>query len=186
MNIIIALEQLGYINQTDFLVDWDEFSNSFTIQEWNHTDPQPNQVSLDAAWADWLVDNPELTLTDIKDEAKLIVDQTAESTRLKYITSGSGQAMTYIVKAEEAADYITAGYPVNLTPYLFIQAEVNATGKTNIQAADDIIATKALWKTIGAQIEEVRIFGKINIDGQSDEVGIAAARDHTISDLNAI
>ncbi len=184
MNVILALGQRGYINAIDF----DIFVVDGTINDlkvWKHTDPTPTQADIDVMWNEYLSANP-VDINFVKDEAKNQVDQTAESARLRYVTPGSAQAMTYTEKAEEASVYITAGYPVDLTPFPFIQAEVNATGKANNQAADDIMAKKASWKIIGAQIEEKRIGGKVNIDASSDEAGIYSARDQAISDLDVI
>ena len=185
MNILHALIQLGYENQTDFRVDFDETNKVFVITEWNHNDNLPEYAALEAAWDEWLAANatPLATLQQI---AKYNIDQQAEVTRLKYVTPGSAQAMVYQEKGDEAADYVATGYPADLSSYPFIQAEVNATGKTATAAADDILAQKSAWIALGAATEEVRLSGKAAVDAATDEAGIDAARDAAIAALEVM
>ncbi len=185
MNIVHALIQLGYENQTDFRVDFDEQLVEFVITEWHSNTPIPSPEELDAAWAEWLTENAT-PLSDLKVVAKINIDRAAEQARLRYVTTGSGQAMTYREKADDAASYVAAGYPVDMTAYPFILAESNATGKTGKQAADDIIAKRELWVTIGSRIEEKRVGGKVNVDAATDESGVDSARDQAVILLDAI
>ena len=185
MNIIIALEQLGYVNHIDFVVEWIESQSEFGITIWRHGDAEPSPAELQAAWDDWDALNGP-TLDTFKAEAKLSVDNMAEATRLKYVTPGSSQAMTYQEKGDEAADYVANGYPVDLSSYPFIQAEVNATGNTATQAADNILAQKSAWIMIGAAVEEVRIGGKINIDVATNEAEVEVARLAAVTALEVI
>lgn len=183
MNIVLALEYLGYTNVTDFEVGFD--GTTFVISKWNHANPQPNTTELLQAWNDWQIANPvDLTLCRL--EAKAEVDRVAERARLRYVTSGSGQAMTYAEKSDEAADYVAAGYPADLSSYPFLQAEVNATGKLASTAADDILAQKSAWIIVGAAIEEARLLGKKNIDAASTENDITVARNDAVTALEAI
>lgn len=126
------------------------------------------------------------TLDDEKLGAKLAVDAYAEQVRLKYINAGSGQALIYQKKAEEAAAYVDAGYPVDLSSYPFIEAEIDATGKTKEQVADDIITARDTWTTIGIQIEKTRLGGKKNIDDATSRTEVVSARNDTITALEAL
>lgn len=183
MNLIFALEQLGYLNIDDFEIDFN--GTEFVISKWQHANPQPTLLELEQAWNDWQVANPvDLTLRRL--EAKVEVDRVAERARLKYVTFGSGQAMTYAEKSDEAADYVAAGYPVDLSSYPFLQAEVNATGKTPVAAADDILMQKSAWIVVGAAIEEARLLGKKNIDAAGTENEITLARDNAVAALEAL
>lgn len=121
-----------------------------------------------------------------KSNGKVAIDGSSEQARLRYITSGSGQSMVYQEKAEEAADYVVANYPVDLTSYPFIQAEINATGKTSTQAADDILSTKSSWIAISASIEEIRLTAKKDIATAIDKPAIDAIVTVTTSTLDAI
>ena len=121
-----------------------------------------------------------------KEEAYRQIDKQSERTRQKYITAGAGQAMIYQEKGDEAADYITAGYPVSLVGYPLIQAEVNATGKTATDAADDIISMRTAWIVVGAQIEEIRLTGKKAVTDAVDQTGIDLATDTAIAALEVL
>lgn len=136
--------------------DWLEFINNQGTRKW---DTILNQIEI-------FTPIP-ISLELHKTNCKKIIDNVAEQRRLNYITPGSGQSLTYQEKALEADKYITDGSPVDLTPYPFIQAEVNATGKTAINTSNDILAAQALWITKGALIEEHRIKNKIDIDSST-------------------
>lgn len=114
------------------------------------------------------------------------IDQSAERARLRHITGGIGQALVYQEKAEQAVDYITAGYPSDLASYPYLQAEANATGKDSTKIANDILAQRSLWIAIGAQIEEIRLKGKRVVREAIDIDGISVARDATVAELNAL
>lgn len=144
------------------------------------------QSALDAALASYLLVHDSIYLTQIKDAAKQDIDNTAERIRLKYITGGAGQALVYNEKGEEAADYIAAGSPVDLANYPFIQAEVNATGKSATQCANDILAQKAAWITKGAQIEQVRIGAKTTIDLATSIVEVELEKVTALSELSSL
>lgn len=119
--------------------------------------------------------------------AKQKIDAKAEEVRSRHLTPGSGQTMTYQEKAEEAADFIAAGYPVgDLASYPFIQADMNALGLTAEQAADAIVAAKSSWIAIGTQIEELRLGGKKNVDEAVDMTELAQEYDITITALDAL
>lgn len=94
--------------------------------------------------------------------------------------------MVYQEKGDEAADYVANGYPADLASYPFIQAEVNATGKTATQAADDILAQKSAWIMLGAATEEARLSGKVAVDAATDEAGVDAARDAAVVALEGM
>lgn len=187
-NVGEILFLMGY-KDTDFIVIND---NGVDIPEliWSGGSPIPSETEVNNFYANWIA-SPD-RLTEQQTQAKALVDQTAERARVKYITIGSGQSLAYQEKAEEAADYIAAGYPApSGSPpvyegYPFIQAEVNATGKTKEQAADDIIAAKSTWVSVGANIEEVRLGGKKNIDDAVDEAGVDSAKNAAITALEEL
>lgn len=172
MNIALALEELGYVNIVDFEVHGDDEN---VIAVWNHGDAQPDTPTLSAAY-----------LTFYKRAGRFLIDVTAEQARLRYVTAGSGQAMVYLKKGDEADAYVLAGYPADTSGYPFIEAEINATGKTKEVAADDIVAQRNAWVILGASIEEERLGGKKAIDDATDEAGVDTARDATIIALDAI
>jgi hypothetical protein len=104
-----------------------------------------------------------MNLATYQSSAKAEIDNFAESIRKKYITAGSGQSMTYQQKAEEAAAYKSAGYPVSTAGYPHVQAEADALLLTPTAAADAILATRDAWLIISAAIEKERMRGKRRI-----------------------
>ena len=114
------------------------------------------------------------------------IDQSAERARLRHITGGIGQALVYQEKAEQAVDYIAAGYPSDLSSYPYLQAEANATGKDSTQIANDILTQRSMWIAIGADIEEARLRGKKAVREATDIDSITVARDATITILNEV
>lgn len=111
-------------------------------------------------------------IADIKSALKEEVDRDAETERLKYITPGNGQAMTYQQKVDEARAFKSASNP-KAADYLVLSSEVGITAETLSEVADIVLAAFALWQQIGAAIEGVRLGAKRDIDAATDE---AAAR----------
>ncbi|WGG58173.1 hypothetical protein [Brucella intermedia] len=114
----------------------------------------------------------ERSFVEIKAELKSGVDIAAETERLKYITPGAGQAMTYQQKVDEARAFKAASNP-QTSDYLILSSEVGITAETLSEVADVVLAAFAQWQQIGAAIEAVRLGAKRDIDAAADE---AAAR----------
>ncbi len=113
-------------------------------------------------------------LDAIKSNLKLLVDTAAENERLKYITAGVGQSMTYTEKFNQAVDYSKkyaahANDPKN-TPepneadYLLLKAGLGIDGKTLIEVAETVTYAYAVWQKIGAAIEATRLESKAAIE----------------------
>jgi len=79
-----------------------------------------------------------------------IVDQAAENARMRHLTPGSGQSMTYEVKHQEA---LAGGGPM-------ISAEAEALGMTVQEVIDSVLAARQQWQVLGAQIEAARLKAK--------------------------
>ena len=119
--------------------------------------------------------------------AKKEVDRIAGKIREKYLTLTAGQEMTYLKKEDDAEAFKLAGYPeADIADYPWIQAESNAQNDTGQQVTDAILAQRDLWLTIGTQIEEERITGKVQIDQQLGSDGINTAKETAIAALEAI
>jgi hypothetical protein len=122
---------------------------------------------------------PPATLSAL-DEAKKIakqeIDDAAGMARRRYITVAPGQDAVYVEKGKDAQAYKDAGYPVDETGYEFVTAEKNATGKTATQATDDMLALGASWKVVAANIEEIRIGKKQEIDNAVDVATVNSLR----------
>lgn len=87
------------------------------------------------------------------------VDAQAEAIRQRFITPGSGQAMTYQYKADEARAFMAD----NDAETPFLSAEAAATGKTVEEVAGEVLAQLAAWIAIGSQIEALRMKAKADI-----------------------
>jgi len=117
---------------------------------------------------------PEPPLSEIKKQLKQQVDMAAENERLKYITSGVGQSMTYQEKYNQAVDYskkyITHKQAPDELPepnendYLLLKASLGIDGNTLIEVAETVTYSFAIWQQIGAAIEAKRLETKALID----------------------
>lgn len=108
----------------------------------------------------------------LKVSLKVQVDAAAEAERLKYITPGDGQAMTYRQKVDEALAFKAADIPL-AEDYLLLASEVGITAPTLGEVADTVLAAYSHWQLMGAAIETARLGAKRDIDAAADE---AAAR----------
>lgn len=144
--------------------------------------PGVSQAVLDAALAAY--DHAGRMLAAARVAALAAIDGAAEAARLRNITPGGGQAMTYLRKEAQARAYVTAGYTGSV-PAL-VQAKANAAGITVQHAADLIIATADAWEALAAQIEEAREGGKAAVGAAADVAAVVAARDATLAALAAL
>lgn len=131
--------------------------------------------------------HPEGTVDGARAAAVLAIDGAAETARLRYITPGAGQALTYLEKERDARAYAAAGYPSgSLAQYPWVDAERQATGQTGREAADTIIATADAWRAKGAEIDGARRAGKLAVEAAADVPEIEAARDAALAELEGM
>jgi hypothetical protein len=117
----------------------------------------------------------EAVLMDrLKSELKRRVDEKAEAERLKYITAGAGQAMTYAQKADEARLCLAAAGP-DPEDYPLLAAEIGITAATLVGVAQVVAAANSQWLLIGAAIEAARLSGKKAISDAANEEDAQAA-----------
>ena len=125
-----------------------------------------------------------IDIVKFKEMSKNELDLLATSIRRKYITPTMDDI--YREKADQAIEYVAAGYPANVSAYPFIRAEANATGLTTSQAADSIISARQAWMSKMADIEEQRRKGKVLIDSATTISDVDAAKDAAIVALNLL
>ncbi|WFS01580.1 hypothetical protein [Rhizobium tumorigenes] len=106
---------------------------------------------------------PPITLENVKFDLKSSVDSAAEAARLRYITPGAGQAMTYSQKADEAARFLAATSP-EAADYPMLNAEVGITAADLHGVAEVVNASYLQWQTVGAMIEGIRLRAKKGIE----------------------
>lgn len=138
---LVAVESLGYTKES-FLAE---------VEPLNFEAPSPPSTP------------PVPSLAALKISLKAQIDAAAEVERLKYITLGSGQAMTYQQKAAEAAACLEDPEPL-VDDYPLVAAEIGITGQTLSDVAAAIHAAYQAWRYIGAQIEAARLGGKAAVD----------------------
>lgn len=117
-----------------------------------------------------------LTWSDIAQnriDAKAQIDADAETARSRVITLGSGQAMTYMRKAEAAHVFLQNGTLTD-AQMLRLQDEATRLGVTITQAAQAISATANAWETIDATIDSIRLNKKKEIDAATTGKQVAA------------
>lgn len=112
-------------------------------------------------------------LDERKRATKASIDEAAELARLKYITPGVGQAMTYQQKAAEAATCMVDEDPQPFR-YPLLAAEVGITAPTLAGVALVVSQAYAQWAVIGAAIEAARLGAKSAVDAATDAAAVHA------------
>jgi hypothetical protein len=112
-------------------------------------------------------------IATVKAEAKTAVSVGAEQARGKYITTGSGKAMSYQQVAAEAVRYVatngTGAYP-------FLQARVTSGRYADLAAAaTGTLAIEQQWATVGSSIDMLEDKAKMSIDAATTVEQIQAA-----------
>ncbi|KAB2674684.1 hypothetical protein [Brucella tritici] len=115
-------------------------------------------------------------MASVRTELKARIDAAAEAERLKYITPGAGQVMTYQQKVDEARAFKIASSP-RAADYPVLSSEVGITAETLSEVADIVLAAFAQWQLIGAAIEGIRLGAKRDIDAAADEADARAIVD---------
>jgi len=115
-------------------------------------------------------------IATVKSALKVAIDAEAETERLKYITPGNGQSMTYQQKVTEAQAFKAETNP-KAADYPILSSEVGITAETLAEVADIVLAAFSRWKQIGAAIESIRLGAKRDIDAAEDETAARAVVD---------
>lgn len=110
---------------------------------------------------------PGPDLTAFKTSLKTSIDEAAETERLKYITPGAGQALTYMQKSDEARRYLSEDNP-DAANYPLLSAEVGITADDMTGVANIVASAFTQWQQIGAAIEATRLGAKASIDASSN------------------
>jgi hypothetical protein len=102
------------------------------------------------------------------------VDAQAETTRLLWITPGSGQALTYEQKRAEAERMATDPAP-QPEAYPMLAAEVGITADTLAAVGALVRARAAAWTAVAAQIESLRLQAKAAVMAANNAAEARAA-----------
>lgn len=116
---------------------------------------------------------PPIPLADYKATMKARVGAQAETTRLRYISPGSGKAMSYQQVSAEARTYVATG---GAGVYLFLQARVDSGRYADLAAAAaGTITIEQQWATVGSAIDRIEDAAKLAIDAAATEDAVLAA-----------
>lgn len=168
--------------------DWQRFKDfCVELSLLSQVDADNNDLSTLITDAINVLPPPLPNIIDVKAMAIEQINTKAEATRLKYITGGSGQILTYNEKANESKAFKDAGYlPADGTGFPFIQADMVVYGVTSQVAADTVLATRAAWIQIGADIEKERTLGNKNVNNATDLAGVETAKVNAIAALGLL
>lgn len=115
-------------------------------------------------------------LDGLKEALKRGIDTSAEQARLRYITPGTGQAMVYLAKEDEAKAVLALQGAVPTNVYRLLEADVAVGIAADVTAAaQQVITLAAQWRAVAAMIEGVRLGAKAAITAAPDEAGARAA-----------
>ena len=115
------------------------------------------------------------------------IDLDAESFRLNFITTGSGQAMAYQEKLVEAEAYLAEGGDTmteaeQALRFPHMVGEVGITASTAKSVAETITGMRNNWKYVSARIEKSRLTAKELVKQAKTEEEIQEAVDSVVWD----
>ena len=113
------------------------------------------------------------------------IDEAASFACERYISQGIGQEMRYMIKREQAINFLRNPEPV-MADYPMIKREAEETGRTPKEIAQLIFDTACLWIGLAAEIEALRCGGKKKCREAVDVTEIIQYRDAAISALELI
>lgn len=113
-----------------------------------------------------------LDLDLVRADLRAKVDADAENVRALFITTGSGQALSYQRKEAEARGWTDGDDPAT-APFLAAEAAALGIGITALAAT--VIAQADAWVAVGSVIEGARIGAKAAIGAADNLTTLAAA-----------
>lgn len=104
-----------------------------------------------------------IAIEEIQEAAAAEVDAAAETQRLRWITPGAGQAMTYQGKLAEAEACLRDPKEPTEENYPLLSAELGLRAATLREIAQNVVAIYRGWVRLAADIERVRLVAKADI-----------------------
>ncbi len=114
------------------------------------------------------------------------IDAAVAQARARNATRIDGQDSMYLLKANEAERYISAGSPVDASDYVLLKAEAEALQITPQEQANRVIEARDSWLAVAARIEAARIGGKGSLTELATVEAVVAAGELVIAELDAI
>ena len=113
------------------------------------------------------------------------IDEAASFASARYISQGVGQECRYMIKREQAINFLCNLEPV-MTDYPMIKREAEETNRTPKEIAQLIVNTACLWIELAAEVEALRCGGKKKCREAAGVTEIIQFRDAAISALELI
>lgn len=116
-------------------------------------------------------------LAEVQGVLKARVDDRAEVARAQFVTRGSGQALTYEAKGEEARRWVAAGEPdtPNAADYPWASDRAIRTNTTLADVLAEWRDRALAWQAAGIAIESIRESAKSAISAAEDVEAACAA-----------
>lgn len=130
---------------------------------------------------EWVItpqwNNPELE--PVRADLLRQIDEKAEEVRAMFITLGSGQALAYQAKNEEASHWKASGKPLepNTAEYPWASERASRLNTTIANVLSEWEARAAAWSQAGISIESRRESGKAAVASATNVVNAVAAFD---------
>ncbi|SDH88101.1 hypothetical protein [Roseospirillum parvum] len=105
-------------------------------------------------------------IPDLRERLCAEVDAAAEAARNRYLTPGSGQALTYQRKEAAARACLSAhseSNPPDPADWPMLACDIPSQAGSVLGAAQTIIANADAWEAVAAQIEAIRLAAKTAI-----------------------
>ena len=156
---------------------WNLNGDTLAGLEWaDQQQGRPTDAEIDAEAA-------RLVLPTLKDQLSKRVDEDAERVRLRYITPGVGQSMTYLEKHNQAIAVEALGETAanalseqdRAAQFPTLAASVGIEAPTLWACAQLVILKYEAWAALSHVIERTRLLGKKSISDASDAAAAQAA-----------
>lgn len=153
--------------------------------------PSPNQkwkynVQLD------VFEPPERVIEDLptlKTTARATIDMAASRVRECFMPDEYGQAELYREKYEQAIDFLTCMDVVHYPDYPLLHVEAKILDIPMRDVADNIIKRRSEWISKLTEIEELRLYGKVNIafcESESEVQKLVSIISNKLADLGVV
>ena len=148
----ISAELCEVLQQADSIY---VYKNGEFLDTGQPTIPNDLALSWDHEALQWV---DRRTATEAEPLALQQIDQAAGEARARYITSVPGQAETYLMKYQDAVAFQAGNGP---TPW--VEADAQAYGVTEAEAAQNIVDQYFAWVAVGKEIERIRLSAKASV-----------------------
>lgn len=154
------------------LASGEELRNGSGPQGWAQLQQVPEGAAL-AIVPQEVLDTLPRDLDALRTWLAVRIDAEAEKVRLRFLTPGAGQALTYQRKEAEARAWLVD----NSAAVPFLTAEAPARGMTIAALASEVVGLADAWVAVGSAIEALRMGAKADL-GVAEKIGhiIEAAR----------